>query len=192
MTVKQMFRACVIAFGVLIATNQVVAQSTEAATDQTPVLMAVMDLDGVFNSSKAAKSINEQIAKHQAYLKNGVETEMKALQDQEKELQRQRTLLEQQVFTEKRNQLQAKFVAIQRRAQEVNQKVNQARAKATNQVLKELEAVVKEIADKNQIGIIFRANMIVSANPALDISDTVLAELDKRLPSVQVEDPTKK
>ena len=192
MTVKQMFLVCVTAFGVLIAANQVVAQSTGSSTDQTPVLMAVMDLDGVFNSSKAAKSINEQIAKHQAYLKNGVETEMKALQEQEKELQRQRTLLEQQVFTEKRNQLQAKFVAIQRRAQEVNQKVNQARAKATNQVLQELETVVKEVADKNQIGIIFRANMIVSANPALDISNTVLAELDKRLPSVQVEDPTKK
>ena len=185
---------CAVVLGFAAVMPQAQAQTAPAASKKADVavLMAVLDSEGIYANSKAMKSIHEQFAKYQGEMQTSIDTEKQALQKEEEELNRKRTLLAPEVFAEERKKFQGRIVGLQRKVQETNQMLNQVRAKATAKVGDVLRTVVQEIVTSNGITIVFHKNQTVISDPGLDISQLVLAELDKRLPSVQVEKPVKK
>lgn len=181
-----------LAFGFFSFAADVKAQSASSApTASQGVYMAFLDTDVIYSQSKAMKNMHEQLAKFQEEIKTSLDQEKLALQKEEDELQRKRTLLAPEVFAEERKKFQTRLVALQRKFQESSLKLNQVRAEATNKVSQVFTAAVTEIAKKNGITIVFQKSQIVIASAQLDITKIVLEELDKRLPSVQVTNPLK-
>lgn len=193
MSLKSFLWLSVSIFGVLILAPQVSAQSAQgqAGNANVSVFMAVLDTDGIYSKSKAMKNIHEQFAKFQSELQTSVDTEKQTLQKADEELNRKRSLLAPEVFAEERKKFQGRIVALQRKVQEGNLKLNQARAQANGKVAEVLRAVITDIVKANNITIVFNKKTIVTSDPSMDISKLVLTDLDKRLPSVQVANPIK-
>lgn len=186
--------SAIVVIGALTTAYQAQAQATDGAptSNTSAVFMAVLDVDGINTKSKAMKNIHEQFAKYQTDMQASVDQEKQALQKDDEALNRKRTLLSPEQFAEERKKFQGRIVGLQRKVQESSLRLNQVRAKATAKVGEVLRAVVSDIVKANEIKLVFHKSQIVFMVPGLDITDLVLAELDKRLPSVQVDNPNTK
>ena len=65
---------------------------------------------------------------------------------------------------------------------EIAVKRNTARA----EVLKSLDPIISNYFEKNQISLILYKRNIAIANSELDITDTIIDELNKKLPSIKL------
>lgn len=65
--------------------------------------------------------------------------------------------------------------------------LDEARAKAMNEVQSVLNTIVAEIATEQNVTLILRKDQTVLAATQLEITDEVLLRLDTRLPAVQVQ-----
>lgn len=157
----------------------------------TGVYLAVLDTDAVFVNAKSMQSIHEQMAKFQADLQSTIDKEKADVKKAEEELLTQRPLLAADVFAEKRKQFQDRIVKLQREVQESNLKLNTVRTDANKKVTDVFRAVVADIVKINGITVVFQKGQVVFSDPKLDITNLVLIDLDKRLPSVQVASPKK-
>lgn len=192
MSLKTLFGASAVAFSVLMAAPLAQAQQADAApAGSVSFRMAVMDADGIYANSKAMKNIHEQFAKYQTELQTSIDAEKQTLQKDEEALNRKRSLLAPEAFANERKKFQDRIVTFQRKAQESALKLNQVRAQANTKVQQVLQEIVTDLVKTNGITIVFNAKQTVIADPAMDVSQAVLAELDKRLPSVQVANPMK-
>ena len=59
------------------------------------------------------------------------------------------------------------------------------------QVEKTLNEIVANMASKNGYAVVLRRSQVVIVDSSLDITASVLAELDKKLPTVKVDLPAK-
>lgn len=189
MSFKFFLASAFVACAVLVSTVPAMAQSADAAA-QPGVSPVVLDWDGVLANSKAMKSVQEQFLKYQAALQTKVDEEGKALKKAEEELQRKRTLLAPEQFAAETKKYQERFVAMQRMVQETNGKLNQVRVEATAKVQDVLREEVLKLVKANGISVVFNLRQTLYADPRMDISQIVLDNLDKALPSVQVTDPS--
>lgn len=189
MSFKSFLASAFVACAVLVSTAPAMAQSTDAAA-QPGVSPVVLDWDGVLANSKAMKSVQEQFLKYQAALQTKVDEEGKALKKAEEELQRKRTLLAPEQFAAETKKYQERFVAMQRMVQETNGKLNQVRVEATAKVQDVLREEVLKLVKANGISVVFNLRQTLYADPRMDISQIVLDNLDKALPTVQVTDPS--
>lgn len=192
MTLKSTALMCTVLLGALSLTTRAYAQDTAAQKEtRIPVNFAVLDTDGVFAQSKAMKGIHEQMAKYQAEIQAVIDKEKQDVKKQEEELLRKRNLVAPEVLAGERKKFQDRIVALQRRVQESNLKLNQVRAQATKKVSDVFRAVVSDIVKLNKINMVFLKKQMAYADPNLEITKFVLQDLDARLPSVQVADPNK-
>ncbi|WP_170826969.1 OmpH family outer membrane protein [Magnetovibrio blakemorei] len=183
---------CAIVLGALSIIPQANAQDAAAnKAASAGVYLAVLDTDAVFVNAKAMQTIHEQMAKFQADLQTTIDKEKADVKKAEEELLAQRPLLAADVFAEKRKQFQERIVKLQREVQESNLKLNTVRTDANKKVTDVFRAVVADIVKINGITVVFQKGQVVFSDPKLDITNLVLIDLDKRLPSVKVASPKK-
>ncbi|MCP5372884.1 MAG: OmpH family outer membrane protein [Hyphomicrobiales bacterium] len=173
---------------VLAAAAPADAQSIGLAGDQK---FAVVDVNVIRQNSSAVKSIQAQLANFEKAFQADIKKEEEALRNAERELTRQRTLLAPDAFAKKRREFEQRVVQVQRLVQQRKIELNRTHTGAMRKVEDALRDVVLELAAKHKITMIFRKDQMIFAVPGMEITETVLKELDKKLPSVKVSQPAK-
>ena len=153
---------------------------------------AVVDVNAIRQRSQAVKSIQAQLRKFEKDFQANIKNEEKELRNAERELTRQRTLLAPEAFAKKRREFEQRVVQVQRLVQQRKIDLNRSHTGAMREVEKTLRMVVLALAKKQKLTMVFRKDQVIYAEPGMEITKLVLAELDKKLPQVKVKLPAKK
>ena len=150
---------------------------------------AVLDVQKILREAKAVKSIREQIASFGVKIEEGIEKEREKLRKSNQELARQRTILAPEVFAEKRREFEQRVVEVQRMVQKRQRDLDKTRSNALEKVNKTYIGIVKNIAAERKLFMILRKIQTAYVNPSMDITEEVLAILNKKQPTVTVDKP---
>jgi len=126
-------------------------------------------------AEEAQAQFDQEMASYQEEITQ-LETE---LQNMETALQQQQLTLSPEARSNREQQLQAKFQEYQQRTTQLQEVANQRRAALIQPVMDDITAVIESIREEGAYSLILdaAAGSIVSADPALDLTDQVIARL---------------
>ena len=145
-----------------------------------------IDMNKILTESKVGIFVEKELTKsHEAKLDDFKKTE-EELKKEEIDLISKRNVMEREEFDNKVKLLneQAQNYQEERRKwfDEISVKRNSARAEE----LKSLDPIIINYFEKNQISLILYKRNIAIGNKELDITDTIIDELNKKLPSIKL------
>ena len=145
-----------------------------------------IDMNNILKESKAYATVEKEQTKLHEKKLDGFKKMQENLQKKEMDLISKRNILARGEFDANVKLLneEAKKFQVERRkwSDEVAIKRNKARA----EVLKSLEPIISNYFEKNQISLILYKRNIAIGNSELDITNTIIDELDKKLPSIKL------
>lgn len=152
----------------------------------TVARIAVVDVQGLVASSKAGKSIQSQIEKQRDSFKTEFSSLEKDLADMQKKLAEDKSAKDSKEFEAKRKEFETKMMNANKLVQERRQALEQGANEAVLQLRKKIVEIVADIADQEKFTIVIGRQDVVLAEKDMDITEKVLARLDKDLPDVKL------
>lgn len=157
-----------------------------------PFPVAVLDVAVILRDSGAMKDIQEQINKYGSKYEQEIEKQRDEIRNANQELARQRTILSPDAFAEKRRQFEQRVVEVQQLVQQRQRQLDAARNDAMAKVNDAYIKIVSQMAVDKKLAVILRKDQTAFTTKVLDVTDEILARLNKQLPKVPVADPEKK
>lgn len=172
--------------GLGLAPLLALAAASASAQPLPPAVVAVVDHQRIMRDSRAAKSIQQQLEVRRKLYLDQLAKEEQRLNEVGKDLARQRGVLEAQAFAAKRKEYEEAVQALQRTSNERRRQLDEALGAANNQVRHALKEIVDELAEGRGFNLVLPASAVLLFSPRIDITEEVLARLDRKLPSVKV------
>ena len=145
-----------------------------------------LDFKLILNESNAGK-------KAQSFLKNKLEKGIKSIQEKEKKIQseekkiiQQKKIISAEEYKKKVSELRNKVSEIQKERGKLLENVAKQRAKARNEILKNLNPIVKNYMNEKKIRVVMDKKNILLADETLDITKDIMALLNKKLKSINL------
>lgn len=148
--------------------------------------VAVLDLQRIMKDSLAAKSLRDQIEKKREQFQGEISKDEERLRKRDKELAEQRNVMAADKFEQEKNSFKNEVESVQREVQKKRVQLDRAYAKSLEEVQNAVSAVVKEVSAEQKLAMTVPAGGTVFYDPKLDITETVLSRLDKKLAKVTV------
>jgi Skp family chaperone for outer membrane proteins len=167
-----------------------VAADAPAATRVEKI--AVVDAQALITKSKAGKSIQSQIEKQRDVYRGQLSKIEKELMEDGKKLQDDIANKNTAEFAAKNKAFEAKKASYQKQAQEKGQTLEKGAGEAVMSIRTAIAGAVKNIAAKDHYTLILTRDNVVLAEEGMDITDQVMAQLDKDLPDVKLTLPAAK
>ena len=149
----------------------------------------VMNQAKVVANSKAGQSIQAQLQTIGQAAQTQLQGEGQKLQTEGAQPQQTMESLSKEDLAKRVQALQVKEAGVQRLAQIRQAEVAQAEAAALSELSTALEPIVKKIMKKRKAKLVVRRSDVAVMDDAVDITDEVIAELDKQLTTVKVTKP---
>ena len=158
-----------------------------AAAQKLPATVAaVIDYQRILRDAAAAKSIRQQIeARRQSYQEE-ISKEEKRLHEADKAFAKQRSVLSNEAFAEKRRAFEQEVAEVQRLVQDRRRELDGMAAAALNKVKEALIEIVTSIAEERGFNLVLPSSEVLFFARSLDLTEEVLTKLDARLPQVQL------
>lgn len=166
------------------ATNDAVKAQSVAGAGH---VIAVIDAQAVLNSSKAGKSIQDQLATQRDAFQKEFSKMERDLGDEEKKLVAERDNLTPEKFAEKRRAFEEKLMDARRLAQRRRVSLEKASADAYNKLRGRMTEIVAEQAQANGYDIVLTRQNVVLAEKEMDITGQVMDKLNKDFPDVKLD-----
>lgn len=157
-----------------------------AAQSLPPATVAVIDYQRVMREAKAAQSIRNQVDARRARYQEEIAAEEQRLLEADRDLARQRTILEPEAFADRRKAFEEDVARVQRFVQERRQQLDDVSAMALGEVREAVIQVVGQLAEQRGFNLVLPSAGVLLFSPQIDITDQVLDELDVSLPEVRV------
>lgn len=140
----------------------------------------------ILNESEAGK-------KAQNFLKKKLENGIKQLNDREKKIQeeekkiiQQKKIISQEEYKKKVTDLRKKVSALQKERKSIIESVSKERSKARNELLKNLNPIMKNYMQEKQIRMVLDKKNIILADEKLDITEDIIKLLNKKIKSIKL------
>ncbi len=146
--------------------------------------IAYVDMELIMNESIVGKSLTAKLKKENDTNINFFKEKEKELQDKEKKLISQQNILDK---SELENQFKSLQVEVNEYRNEKNKKISDLNLKkinATKKLLKAINPILSEYADKNSISIIMQKKDIVIGKTSLDKTEDILKLVDKKIKKI--------
>ncbi len=148
--------------------------------------IAFIDLNIIFDNSKAGKKIIEQVQKKQKENSNQLNKLKKKIEKDRENLKKQKNVLSEDEYKKK-------FIELEKNLKEFNLSVNKNNSELTNFQLKarsqfynKLTPILESYAKQNSISIILKKENILIGKTDLDISRNILELFDKNIKEIKV------
>ncbi len=180
----------IIAF-VMLAIVTAGVSTVAGAQEKKPVMVkiAIVDVRKITAQSEAAKGIRNQIKAYRDVYVGEAQKEEEQLRSAHAELLRKRSVLSPEAFEQERKTFDERVTEVQRKNQERRKALDEAAQVAQDDFQKSVNGVMTEIANENGLTLIFRTDQAVFWVTDLDITDVVLARLNKKMPKIKVPSP---
>jgi len=151
-----------------------------------PSIVAIVDVQRILQTSKAAKSVQDQLESQRSKFQTEIAAEETDLRDAEQKLAKLREGAKTDVFAEQEQKLQQRFLTVERHVQARRKSLDQAFTDSMNTVRKGIVDIVSEIAKERGMNLVVVKQQVIWNDQNVDITDEVLVRLDKKLPQIQV------
>lgn len=165
------------------AFNGAEAQSAQKA----PVILVVNSAQ-IVSQSKAGKTIPEQAKTVQESVVKELEAEVAKLKKDIENYQKNASLMSDEVRARTEQELQVRQqYGLPQREKVVSQVFNQALQNAQSKILIESQPIMKDIIEKRGATIVLDSSQVMYAAVETDITQEVIAALDKKMKTVEVQ-----
>lgn len=172
-----------------VAASPVVAQVGAGAPAAPKPVIGVVDLQRIMAQSSAAKAVAAKREQYVTAYQTQVAEQEKKLRTADEDLARQRSVLDAEVFAEKRDAFQKQVADFQRVVQARRRNLEKAYGQAMNEIQGTVIRVTDQVASERGMNLIVYRTQVFLFDPKMDITDEVLARVNKQLPSVTMADP---
>jgi outer membrane protein len=176
------------ALALALATALALASGEPApAQERLPgAVVAVIDYQRILREAKAARAIRDQVETRRQLYQDEIAGEEQRLHEADKELARQRGVLTAEAFAERRSAFETEVAGVQRMVQERRRQLDQVAASSLNEVRSAMIEVVGELSDARGFNLVLPTSGLLLFSPKIDLTDEVLARLDRKLPNLRV------
>lgn len=169
-----------------IAASAPLALRRGVAQPLPATVAAVVDHQRIMRDSRAARSIQQQLEVRRKLYLDQLAKEEQRLNEVGKDLARQRGVLAAEAFAARRKEYEEAVHALQRASNDRRRQLDQALGAANAQLRQALKEIVDELAEARGFNLVLPASALLLFSPKIDITEEVLARLDRKLPSVKV------
>jgi len=162
-------------YGLLIAALVLIHGQALAADTK----IAVIDMKQVISTSSAGKKAEGVIKQKMESLQASLKSDQDSLIAMQKEGEKKGAAWSDSVKREKAAAFQKKRQELIEKETSANEELRKLREQQINPVMKKLEEVVAKIAADNGYAIVLPRGVVLYATDAVDISNTVITELNK-------------
>ena len=145
-----------------------------------------LDFKYILNSSVAGKKAQDELKKR---LEQGVtllEKKEKTIQEEEKKLIQQKKVISPDEYKKKISELRKKVSNLQKERNKIIGDVSKQRAKAKNELLKNLNPIIHDYMKEKKIRMVINKKDLISADENLDITKDIMHILNKKLKSIKL------
>ena len=176
---------------ILVGHGPAVWAAEKAADKQKlpPAVIAVIDLKLILREAQAAKSVRAQIEKYRAAYLAQMKKSEGALNTEQEELKRQRTLLSPEAFSQRRRKFEDKVAAVQRQAQDRSRRLERSYSSAMNKLRGAMLPIIIELTKTRGFNLVLEKSQILFAHRGLELTKVVLKGINERLPEGKVPPP---
>ena len=182
--ISKIFLKSVFFLLVILGSFNVVAQDNERAV----VKLGIVDLAEVTRKSFMSKDIARQIDKKRKIFRAEIKKEEGKIREMSDNLEKQREVLSKDKFNEKMQSLRKRTIELQRKVQQRNQEFIKIRAFGTRVFEKERIKALMDVAKKHKFTLILRQREVLVRADFLNITELVIAALNKRKKSYRIPD----
>mgnify|MGYP000386163362 CR=1 FL=1 len=145
-----------------------------------------IDMNKILNESKVGIFVEKELTKlHETKLDGFKKTE-ENLKKKEIDLISKRNIMAREEFDKKVKLLNEDAQKYQDERRKWFDEITVKRNKARAEVLKSLDPILTEYFEQNKISLMLYKRNIAIGNSELDITDTIIDELNKKLPSIKL------
>ena len=145
-----------------------------------------IDMNKILTDSKVGIFVEKELTKsHEAKLDNFNKTE-EELKKEEIDLISKRNVMAREEFDKNVKILNEKAQEYQAQRRQWFDDISQKRNKARTEVLKSLDPIMTDYFEKNNISLILYKRNIAIGISELDVTDKIIDELNKKLPSIKL------
>jgi Skp family chaperone for outer membrane proteins len=149
----------------------------------------VVDIQWVQQESLAARGIQQALERQRETFQREIAGQEDRLRSAEQELARQRAQLPNDAFAQRRREFEQQVLDGQRQVQERSRVLEQALSDAMRVVQTNVMQIVAEVALERGANIVLAKHQVLIFDRTLDVTQTVLDRLNRRLPDVPVNMP---
>lgn len=161
------------------------AISGSAHAQDAGTRVAVADVQTVMSTSKAGKSIQDQIAKQRESFKAEFGKLEKELSDTQKKLSEQKDMKPEEAAA-KQKEFETKLRDANELVQKRRQSLEKAASESLNTLRTEIVKVVAGIAQEEKYDLVVSSQNVIVSQDSMDITAKVLKKLDKDFPDVKL------
>lgn len=173
-----------------VATLAMLALSTPAMAADAPAAAAntvvIVNIQEVMREATAAKTVREQLENKQKEFQSEIGKKEEALQKEDQELGKKRSVLSKAAFDEKALAFRKKATDVQKEVQSKKATLDAAFEHALNDIQKVVTDVITDLSKEKGFSVALPTSQILYGDPKLDISDEVLKRLNAKLPKLDV------
>jgi len=145
-----------------------------------------LDFKYILNQSDAGK-------KAQTFLQNKLQKGIKNLQvkekkilEEEKKLIQQKKIISPEAYKDKVTELRKKVSSLQKERNTLLESVAKQRAKAKNELLKNLNPIIKDYMNEKNIRMVVDKKSLLLADEKLNITNDIIGLLNKKLKTIKL------
>ena len=145
-----------------------------------------LDFKYVLNQSEAGKKAQTQLKKE---LDNGINEltkQEKIIREEEKKIIQQKKVISQEEYVKKVNTLRKEVSDLQKSKNQLLDKIGKQRLQARNELLKNLNPIIKQYMQEKKIRLVVDKKNIILADEKLDITNDILKLLNNKLKSIKL------
>ncbi len=151
-----------------------------------PPPIAIVDVQRLLQESLAAKSVEQQLESQRSKFQAEITAEEEDLRKAEQKLAKMRDAAEAQAYMEEEQKLRQRFLTVERRVQARRKALDQAFTDSMNAVRKGIVDIVADVSKARGVNLAIVKQQIIWNDQIVDITDEVLARLNKALPKLDV------
>lgn len=186
--IRALLASTIVAAGVTFAAPAVFAQDAPKTDLKAPVI-AVVDVQRIMQESNASKGVSKAFES----LRETYQKEISALEDKlrksEEELRKQQTVLAPDALAGKRRDFEKQVGEVQKTVQSRKRALETALNEAMGVVHKNMVEIVADVARERGANLVLARQQFVLVDTQLDVTDTVMERVNKKLPQVALNVP---
>ena len=180
-------RIAAVVVAVLLAVGVAGVGGAEAV--DKPVKIATISIQGILEKSRAAQEAKKTLESEFERHKGNLQKDQDALEALRVEIEKKKSVWSDEVRSEKQREFQRLGAEFEIKNEDAKIAMQQKEKQVMEPILKDLHEVIAEVGTKNGYALILEYSMkglrtrtgLLFADEALDISEMVQKELDKRL-----------
>jgi len=175
---------------VVLAVTSILTIGGQALAQRGGASVVLLDRQKVILDSAAYQSVDTQIKALAAQINVSLDKQEAELKTDAEALKASRDSLSQEDFVKRLKTLSTKELDFVTAEQVAQNELQVAQTNALKQLEEPLTQAVEAVAKKRKAGVVLERSMVIYAGNSPDVTSDVLAELNKRMPTIQVVKPT--